>query len=340
MIPAPILVLIVNYRTAALTVQAIQSALPEVRSRGDAHILVVDNGSADGSAAVLAEAIARLDAGDCCSLLALEDNHGFSAGNNAGLNHYRQAVAAQGDAAWPDYVWLLNPDTIAEPKALGALVDFLIEHPQAGLAGGRCLRPDGSVRDSAFRFHTPWNDLITALDIGPLRKLLSRHDVVMPVGDHPCRSEWLSGSHLMIRGTVFDRIGLFDPGYFLYFEETDFCARAADAGFKAWHVPASRIMHLGGRSTGLTDQRPLERRPRYWFASRARFMIRRHGRTMTHLANLLWICSWPVGTFLARLRRRPRPNPPRLWLDFICHNYGVGGVMYRAASIPPPSAES
>nr|WP_047168791.1 glycosyltransferase family 2 protein [Sphingomonas sp. Y57] len=339
MILAPILVLIVNYRTAALTIQAIESVLTEVRSRRDAHILVVDNGSADGSPTVLTEAIARLHAGDCCSLLVLDDNHGFSAGNNAGLNHYRQAAAVQGGAVWPDYVWLLNPDTIAEPRALGALVDFLTEHPRAGLAGGRCLRPDGSVRDSAFRFHTPWNDLITALDIGPLRKLLSRHDVIMRVGDHPCRSEWLSGSHLMIRGAVFDRIGLFDPGYFLYFEETDFCARAADAGFEAWHVPASRIIHLGGKATGLTE-RPLKRRPRYWFASRARFMIRRHGRAMTHLANLVWICGWPVGTLLARLRRRPRPNPPRLWFDFIRHNYGIGGVMYQPAPTITLSAES
>ncbi|ABQ70811.1 glycosyl transferase, family 2 [Rhizorhabdus wittichii RW1] len=329
MTPAPILVLIVNYRTAALTIQAIESVLPEVRLRGDAHILVVDNGSADGSATLLAEAIARLNADDCCSLLALDDNRGFSAGNNAGLNHYRQAAAAHGDATWPDYVWLLNPDTVAEPGALGMLVDFLASHERAGLAGGRCLRPDGSVRHSAFRFHSPLNDFIAALDLGPLRRLLRRHDVVMPVVDHPCRSEWLSGSHMMIRGAVFDRIGQFDAGYFLYFEETDFCARAADAGFEAWHVPASRIVHLGGESTGLTEQRPPERRPRYWFASRARFMIRRHGRAMTHLANLLWICSWPIGTALAQLRQRPRPNPPHLWRDFICHNYGVGGVMYQ-----------
>lgn len=136
MTPAPILVLIVNYRTAALTVQAIVSILPEVRARGDAHILVVDNGSADGSAAILADAIDQLDIAAVCSLLALEENHGFSAGNNAGLEHYRQHTALGGVEAWPAYTWILNPDTIAKPHALGALIDFMTSHPHAGLCGG------------------------------------------------------------------------------------------------------------------------------------------------------------------------------------------------------------
>lgn len=335
MIPAPILVLIVNYRTAALAVQAIESILSEVRSRGDTHILVVDNGSGDGSAAALAEAINRLEIDDCCSLLALNNNLGFSAGNNAGLNHYRQLAARSGREAWPDYTWLLNPDTIAKPHALGALVEFLASHPQIGLAGGRCLRPDGAIRHTAFRFHTPMSEFITALDFGPLRHALRRYDVVMPISDHPYHAEWISGSHMMIRGSVFDRIGLMDTGYFLYFEETDFCARAADAGLESWHVPASRVVHLGGQSTGLTDQRPAQRRPRYWFASRARFLIRRHGRASTHLANLLWLCASPFGTIIAKVRRRPNQDPPRLWRDFLLHNYGRDGLMYQASEQLP-----
>jgi len=333
MIFAPILVLIVNYRTAALTVQAVESILPEVRARGDAHILIVDNGSADGSAEYLREALVRLDAGNCCSLLALADNGGFSAGNNAGLLYYREQGARAGREAWPDYTWLLNPDTIAKPHALGALIEFLDSHPRAGVVGGLCLRPDGKVQDSAFRFQTPLSEFIIALDFGLLRRLLHRHDIVMPAHDRPFRTEWLSGSHLMIRGTVFDRIGLLDPGYFLYFEETDFCARSADAGFEAWHDPSSRIIHIGAQSTGLTDHGSRTRRPRYWFASRARFFIRRHGAARTHLANLLWLCAWPIGAALARVRMRPRHSPPRLWRDFLCHYYGRDGLMYRTRDI-------
>ena len=331
--PAPILVLIVNYRTASLTVQAIEAIIAEVRKRGDASILVVDNGSDDGSAEALATAIKELAAQDICSLLALTANLGFAGGNNAGLDHYRRTAAAAGRETWPDHVWLLNPDTIAGAGALGALVDFLEKRPEAGFAGGRCLRPDGSVRHSAFRFHTPIGECIAALDVGILRSLLARYDVVMPISNQPFRAEWLSGAHLLIRGDVIGRIGLLDQRYFLYFEETDFCARAAEAGFEAWHVPASRVIHLGGRSTGLTEFGPAARRPRYWFESRARFYLRRHGIASTHLANVLWLLAAPLGAAWAGLRGRTRRDPPKLWWDFLIYNYGRGGLMYRTDEI-------
>lgn len=325
---APILVLIVNYRTAALTVQAVKAIAPEIRDRGDAHILIVDNGSGDGSAVHIERAIGEASLGDCASLLVLDSNRGFAAGNNAGLEHYR-AITGH----WPSHSWLLNPDTVAEPGALGALVDGIAQRPQAGLAGGCCLRSDGTARHSAFRFHTPLSEFLTALDFGPLRSLLARHDVVMPISDTPFRAEWLSGSHLLIRDAVFERIGLLDPAYFLYFEETDFSARAAQAGFEAWHIPASRIVHIGGQSTGLTEHRPAARRPRYWFASRARFLLRRYGLAQTHLANLLWLIAAPPGALYARLRGRRRHEAPRLWRDFLFHYYGPGGLMYRAREL-------
>lgn len=320
---APILVLIVNYRTAELTVQAILAVAREIRERGDAHILVVDNGSDDGSAHQIAQAIADKELSDIVSMLALDINHGFAGGNNAGLIHYRNSTGS-----WPAYAWLLNPDTIAEPDALGALVDAMEQRPAAGMAGGRCFRPDGTIRHSAFRFHSPLNQFLAVLDFGPLRALFWKQDVVMPLRDVPHRAEWLSGSHLLIRGTVFEQIGLLDPAYFLYFEETDFCARAAAAGFEAWHVPASHIVHIGGQATGLTEYRP-SRRPRYWFASRARFLLRRHGLARTHLANLLWLIGAPFGMVIAKARRRTLPATPRLWLDFLLHYYGLGGLMYR-----------
>ncbi len=328
MISAPILVLIVNYRTPVLTAQAIRAITAEIRARGDTHILVVDNGSADGSAAAIEAAIAAQGAHDICSLLALDDNLGFAGGNNAGLEHYRHATSAR-----PEYVWLLNPDTIAETGALGALIDCLEQRPEAGIAGGLCFRTDGSVRPSAFRFPSPLTEFVTALDFGALRHLLRHHDILMPTSDHPVRTGWVSGSHFMIRASLFDRIGLLDPRYFLYFEETDYCARAADAGFEAWHVPASRVVHLGGQATGITEAEPVERRPRYWFASRARFFLRRYGVVRTHMANLLWLLATPPGALLARLRGRPRHEPPHLWRDFLVHYYGPGGLMYRTGEL-------
>jgi GT2 family glycosyltransferase len=329
MVAAPILVLIVNYRTPELTIQAVESVTPQVRARSDAHILVIDNGSGDGSAARIRASLDEERLADCCTLLALDDNLGFAAGNNAGLEYYRQRSGGR----WPDFAWLLNPDTIAQPGALDTLVGFLTGCPDAGLAGGLCLRTDGSVRHSAFRFHSPLSEFVTALDLGPLRRMMRRHDVVLPPADQPCRAEWLSGSHLMIRGALFDRIGMLDPRYFLYFEETDFCARAADAGYEAWHVPGSRVVHLGGQSTGVGEVSAAERRPRYWFASRARFLLRRHGLAATHFANLVWLLATPPGVLLGRLRGRPRHDPPHMWRDFLRHYYGRGGLMYQAREL-------
>lgn len=325
---APILVLIVNYRTPALTLQAVRTLAAEVRARGDAHMMIIDNGSADGSAEEIALALEQEKLEDCCSLLPLDANLGFAGGNNAGLEHYRQRAGR-----WPDYVWLLNPDTIPLQGALSTLVTFLDGKPEAGLAGGRCLRTDGSIRHSAFRFHSPLSEFVTALDLGPLRRLMQRHDVVLPIVNRPCPAQWLSGSHLMIRGSVFDRIGVLDASYFLYFEETDFCARAGNAGFEIWHVPDSQVIHLGGQSTGVTETGPTRRRPQYWFASRARFYLRRHGVAATHIANLLWLIATPPGMLLARLRGRRRQEAPRLWRDFLLHYYGPNGLMYRTREL-------
>ena len=321
--PAPILVLIVNYRTAPLTVRALGAILPELRARGDAQVLIVDNGSGDGSAERIAEAIEQSAYGDCASLLALNANVGFGAGNNAGLAHYRAVTGRQ-----PDHVWLLNPDTIAEPLALTELVDFLTSCSEAGVAGGRCLRADGSIRPSAFRFPSPLNEFLATLDLGVLRRMFASYDILLHTGDTPVRADWLSGSHMLIRGVVIERIGFFDPAYFLYFEETDFCARAAEAGFEAWHVPSSRILHIGGQSTGIVEGREEGRRPRYWFASRARFMLDRYGRVRTHLANLSWLAAAPAGALIAKLRGRPRADVPHLWRDFLTHYYGPAGLMY------------
>lgn len=330
---APILILIVNYRTARMCVRALQAVLGEARKRGDTSIIIVDNGSADASEETLSAEIARLEAGDICTLLPLEINLGFAGGNNAGLNLYREIAERQGHNTWPEFVWLLNPDTIAEEGALTALVDFLRERPEAGLAGGGCLRPDGSLRPSAFRFHTPTSELISALGMGFLSGVLSRREIVIPVGSSPIRAEWLSGAHLMIRGSVFERIGELDARYFLYFEETDFCSRAAAAGFEAWHVPASRVVHIGGQATRLTEAGPSYRRPRYWFESRARYFLLYHGVLATHLANFLWLAATPIGRLWAKLRGRSRQDPPLFWRDFLWYNYGPEGLMYQSRDI-------
>jgi GT2 family glycosyltransferase len=111
-----------------------------------------------------------------------------------------------------------------------------------------------------------------------------------------------------------------DEKYFLYFEETDFCRRARNAGWQVWHVPASRVVHLEGQSTGVTganlSQKP---RPEYWFDSRARYYRKHLGAAFAMLADLIWIAAFGSWRIQRRLRRKLDEDPPGLCRDFTRH---------------------
>ena len=127
---------------------------------------------------------------------------------------------------------------------------------------------------------------------------------------------------MMVRASVFARIGLLDEGYFMYFEETDFCLRAARSGIECWYLPEGRIVHLVGQSSGVTGAaRSKKRRPGYWFASRRRYFRRNLGSAAFHAANLLWLLAYPLGSLLLAVRGKKRDEPPLLWWDFLRFNY-------------------
>jgi GT2 family glycosyltransferase len=325
--PVSVLVVIVNYRTPLMAVDAAAALAADVAARNDVHVAIVDNDSGDGSAETIAQAIAARGFGSWCSLVPEPKNGGFAAGNNAGLRWYHDQTGE-----YPAFAWLLNPDTIAEAHALGALVEFLEAHPAVGIAGSRCLERDGTVWPSAFRFMDVRSEINAAVNFGPVTRLLGNPVIAPKPTDLPAPAQWVSGTSMMVRRDVIERIGLMDEGYFLYFEETDYCARARAAGFDIWTVPASRVVHIGGQSTGVTGEaRAVKRRPRYWFASRARFFLHLHGLAPTHLANLMWLLGYPLGRLIASIRGRKSDDPPRLWFDFLNAYYGKGGIMYRPA---------
>lgn len=305
-----ILVVIVNYRTPALAIDAVRSIAPGMGGRGRA--IIVDNGSGDGSAERIAAAIAADGLGDWCRLLALDDNKGFGAGNNAAV------ALARTDGATPDLIWLLNPDARALPGALDHLAAFMAAHPEAGIVGSRIEGEDGSPQYSAFRFPTPLGELDAALGVACVTRLLHDRVIAPPHPDKATRTDWVSGASMMIRGALFDRLDGFDEGYFLYYEETDFCRRAAAIGGECWHEPAARVVHLVGQSTGLTNG-PITpaRRPRYWFASRARYYRRHLGTAALIGATIGWLATYPLGRIAARLRGRLRPEAPGLWFDML-----------------------
>ena len=281
--PSPrVSVVIVNYRTADLAIDCLRSLVAERAALPDLRVVITDNASGDGSVERIANAIEADGFGAWARVMPLERNGGFAYGNNAAI----RAELSGKVSPPPHFIHLLNPDCIVRPGGVSALARFLVEHPTVGIAGSLLEDASGAVQCSAHGFPSPLAELDSAARLGPLSRLLRRHAVSPPPRAEAHECAWVSGASMMIRREVFDTIGLMDEGYFLYFEEVDFCARARRAGWPVWYVPESRIVHLEGASTGIGQRQ--KRRGRFWYESRRRFFVKMYGAVGLAVADLLW----------------------------------------------------
>ncbi len=309
------LVVIVNFRTAQLTIDCLESLQHEIfLARGD-RVMVVDGHSEDGSVEAIQNAVIQQGWAEWVSVVPLEQNGGFAFANNAALRR-----ALDSDAP-PDCFWLLNPDTIVRPGALEPLIGFLQDHPQAGIVGSRVESRDGEPEHASFRFPTLWSELDLHLRWGVVTRMLHKRIVAPPIEQARHRAEWVNGASLMIRRKVLADIGLMDEQYFLYYEETDLCLRAVRAGWECWSIPESRVIHLGGQATGILhsnrEQRP---RPAYWFQSRRRFFIKHYGQTYAAATDAVSIAGLAVWNVRRLIQRKPQFNPPRFLRDLCRHS--------------------
>ena len=305
-------VVIVTYRTAELTIACLRSVQEERQASKEITVraVVVDNAS--GDAAVIRSALEAEGWQSWVTLIEAPVNGGFAYGNNLGAQH---AYAEKS----PDYVYVLNPDTEVRPGAIGSLVRFLEASPQVGIAGGSFEHLDGRIWPIAFRFPTICSELSHGLQIGIVSRLLQRWTVARPMIQLTQPIDWICGAAMMIRPAVFDRIGGFDENYFLYFEETDFCNRARQAGYATWYVPESRVMHIMGQSTKVTDEKAvLQRFPAYWFQSRRRYFAVTFGVVHAMVIDLVAVLANCLG-LMKRLALR-RPSVPYYIRDLIKHS--------------------
>ena len=312
-----LLVVIVNYRTADLTVDCLRSLAPEVPALpAGTKVVVTDNASGDDSVPRLEAAVRDNDWGAWATLMPLPRNGGFAWGNNEAIRPALQS----GDK--PDYVLLLNPDTLVRPGAVKALLDFMDANPAVGIAGSRLEDPDGRPQRSAFRFPGVMSELENSVRLSVVSKALDRFVVAPPPPNEACAVDWVAGASMIIRRAVFDAVGLLDEHYFMYYEEVDFCLRARRAGWPCWYVPASRVVHLVGQASGVTDEKkPKKRRPAYWFESRRRYFLLHSGRVGTFLADTFWVLGHALYKATVVARKKPANDPEKLLGDFVRHNF-------------------
>jgi GT2 family glycosyltransferase len=218
----------------------------------------------------------------------------------------------------PPYVLLLNPDTIVHPGAIDELVKFMDAHPQVGIAGSRLEDPDGTGQISAFKFPSVASELERGCKLGFVSRLLRKHVVAQPIPERPAMCDWVAGASMIIRREVFEKIGLLDDAYFMYFEEVDFCLRARRAGFECWYVPASRVIHLVGAASGISETRVKQKRkPQYWFDSRRRYFRKNHGFVYTLLADAAFVAGYATYRLRVLLQRKQDKDPPKFLWDSI-----------------------
>jgi GT2 family glycosyltransferase len=190
------------------------------------ELIVVDNASSDGTAEMVAREFPQV------TLLRNDANLGFARANNRGME------VAQGR-----YFVLLNSDTISPAGSLAAMVAFMDEHPRAGGASPRLVRPDGSPQPYAFGDDpSPVYLLRRALARVSMRYL---HDWSV---SEPARTGWVSGACLFARREAVDQVGGLDERIFMYFEDNDWCRRMRLAGWEVWYNPRAEIIHIGGAS--------------------------------------------------------------------------------------------
>ena len=191
-------------------------------------VIVVDNGSTDGSQEMLREKFPEI------VVIQNDHNVGLGRASNQGIE------ATQGR-----YVLLLNNDTIVNGPSLDLMVEFMDTTPEAGAVGGRMLNPDGSFQAADARFPSIWEEFLIATRLGALfwpnfpDRTYSKQVTTV---------DWLGSACLLLRRDAIDRVGLLDEEYFIYGDEADLQYRLKKAGWLVYFLPDATTIHFGGRS--------------------------------------------------------------------------------------------
>ena len=283
MITIDVSIIIVNYNTTSLVVNAIDSLFQKTRDI-TFEIIVVDNASNDDPEKRLLEEFCEV------SIIKLKENIGFGRANNEGLKKARGRN-----------ILFLNSDTLLLTNSVKILSDYLDTHPKVGACGGNLYNVNGKPIYSYHRLIPGiFSEELAVLTMGISNRFI--YQPFFNYTSHPIAVGNVSGANMMVSRKVLDEVGIFDPDFFMYSEETELSWRIKRKGYKIMNVPQSKIVHLEGKSFKVP-----ETRMRMMLESRAKYYIKTRGLTYLRVANiLLWlgvginIIGWKI------LKRRER----------------------------------
>lgn len=226
-------VIIVSWNTCELLRRCLQTVEAEIRDL-PSEVFVVDNASDDGSANMVASNFPWV------KLIANRDNYGFAKANN-------QAIRLSAGKR----VLLLNPDTEVRPQSIISLLRFLDDHPSAGVVAPQLLNSDGSVQRSCRQFPTILGMLYELIGLSrmfPQRSQFRQYKMLDFDHQHERQVDQPEGACLLVRREVLEQVGMLDEGYFMLFEEVDWCYRIKHAGWEIWFSPSAKVLHHYGQS--------------------------------------------------------------------------------------------
>ena len=251
------------------------------------EVVVVDNGSTDGSQQMLRDKYPDV------KIIQNEGNVGLGKASNQGIK------SSDGE-----FILLFNNDTIVNKHALDSIVNVMREKPDAGAVGLKLLNGDGSFQSGYGNFSTLWEEFLIAIQVGeriwPGYPLQGDSKTIQQVG-------WMSSACLLVRRETLNQIGLLNEHYFIYGDETDLQYRMKKAGWKAYYIPDASIIHFGGRSMNRWKRRRMVYRGKMLFYKNnygsfrtiiLRFML----GILTSIKLLFWALIWILPNFRERAK--------------------------------------
>jgi len=274
-------IIIVNYNTRQMTGECIDSIF-HLTTGITFEIIVVDNASTDGSYDLLSNDKRII-------YIYNQENVGFGRANNLGIK------IAKGRN-----IIFLNSDTLLQNDALSILSNYLDSNPAIGAVGGNLIDADGKPALSFQRLRPSITWELNLLSLGILSRLLYGRNRTYNFTHTPINTGYISGADLMVKKSVLDKIGTFSPEFFMYYEETDLCARIARAGYKIQAIPDAVIMHLEGKS--FSDKNGVNQfRIKTQEESREIYYRRNYSQSYHKIANAIYTVTLTIQPYILSL---------------------------------------